>query len=186
MALSVWQTIRVWFRHTALSRLRPFAGRLFSGPFASDSAGRRKAKSWAQRLLVWGWVGPLLTAEVSRARYFIRADRHEVLAWAELRDLDGRRRVEIGSFPSVALARAACERDAQLRCRRDREERGPCRSRSTNGSDAAYDTPNWGTRTTLQTGKLPRAGDGKKGASARGHDGAPRGRRQPTGPDNRC
>jgi hypothetical protein len=25
----VWQTIRVWFRHTVLSRLRPLAGPLF-------------------------------------------------------------------------------------------------------------------------------------------------------------
>jgi hypothetical protein len=76
---------------------------------------------WAGRLLSWSVAGPLLTAEVSRARYFIRAERHEVLAHAEVRDLGGRYRIDIGSFPSVCAARAACERDAERRCRRDRE-----------------------------------------------------------------
>ena len=39
------------------------------------------------------------------------------------------RRVEIGSFPSVALAQGACERDAERRCRRDAGERGPVDAR---------------------------------------------------------
>jgi hypothetical protein len=64
-----------------------------------------------------------LEAGIARAKYFIRGERHEVIAWTKLRDLDGRRRVEIGSFRSVGEARAACEREAQLRCRRDSEER---------------------------------------------------------------
>jgi hypothetical protein len=81
-------------------------------------------RGWAQRLLAWrAGVGALLTAEISAARYFIRGG-HEVIAWAEVRDLDGRRRVEIGVFRTVAAARAACEVDAQRRCRRDGEERG--------------------------------------------------------------
>ena len=74
---------------------------------------------WASALLSWGWRGALLVSEISTARYFVRCDRCETTAWAELRDPGGRRRVEIGSFGSVALARAACERDAARRCRRD-------------------------------------------------------------------
>jgi hypothetical protein len=82
-------------------------------------------RGWARVLLSWRWAGSLLTAEISAARYFIRCDRHEAVAWAELCDVDGRRRAEVGSFRSVAEARAACERDAVARCRREREERGP-------------------------------------------------------------
>ena len=80
---------------------------------------------WASDLLTWSVAGPLLTSEVLRARYFIRIDAHEVIAWGDLRDLGGRRRVDIGSFPTVALARAACERHAAAVCRRDRDARGP-------------------------------------------------------------
>ena len=74
---------------------------------------------WASALLSWGWRGALLVSEISTARYFVRCDRCETTAWAELRDPGGRRRIEIGSFGSVALARAACELDAARRCRRD-------------------------------------------------------------------
>jgi hypothetical protein len=52
----------------------------------------------------------------------IQSERHEVLTWAEVRDLGGRRRVEIGSVPSVAAARAACEADAQRRLRRQPDD----------------------------------------------------------------
>ena len=93
--------------------LRAFCGRCGVG------------ERWASALLSWGWRGALLVSEISVARYFVRCDRCETTAWAELRDPGGRRRVEIGSFSSVALAKAAAERDAQLRCRREREERGP-------------------------------------------------------------
>ena len=72
---------------------------------------------WAQDLLCWRWAGLQVEAEISRCRYFVRGERHEVLAWAELRDISGVRRVEIGSFASVALARAACEADAERRVR---------------------------------------------------------------------
>src|SRR5258708_5382354 len=78
---------------------------------------------WAARLLEWHWAGRRWEAEVSVARYVVVGLRHEALAHAEVRDRSGRYRVEIGSFPTVALAREAAERDAQLRCRRDREER---------------------------------------------------------------
>ncbi len=74
---------------------------------------------WAQQLLAWRAAGPaLLTAEVSRALYFVASGPHEVLAHAEVREWGGRRRVEIGSFASVGEAQAACERDAERRCRR--------------------------------------------------------------------
>jgi hypothetical protein len=83
------------------------------------------ARGWAGVLLSWRWDGVLLTAEVARVRYFVRGERHEVIAWAEARDLGGRRRVEIGSFRSVGDARGACERDAERRVRREEGERGP-------------------------------------------------------------
>jgi hypothetical protein len=66
---------------------------------------------WAQELLAWrAGVGRVVSAEISAGRYFIRADRHEAIAHAEVRDVGGRRRVEIGSFRTVGEARAACER----------------------------------------------------------------------------
>jgi hypothetical protein len=77
-------------------------------------------RGWARVLLSWRACGPqLLEAEISLARYFVRGG-HEIVAHAEVRDLDGRHRVEIGSFKSVAAAQAACEQDARLRVRRDR------------------------------------------------------------------
>ena len=82
-------------------------------------------RGWARQLLTWSWRGALLVSEISTARYFVRCERCETTAWAELRDPSGRRRIEIGSFRSVTLARAACERDAVARCRREREERAP-------------------------------------------------------------
>jgi hypothetical protein len=90
-------------------------------------------RGWAQRLLEWRWSGSLLSAEISCARYFIRCDWHEALAWGEVRDPGGRYRVEVGSFPSVGLARGACERDAERRLRRDRDERGPVDVRISRG-----------------------------------------------------
>ena len=73
----------------------------------------------AQRLLAWRGAGAaLLTAEVARARYFVRVDAHEVVAWAEVPEADGRHRIDIGSFASVGKAQAACEQDAERRCRR--------------------------------------------------------------------
>jgi hypothetical protein len=67
---------------------------------------------WSGRLLSWEWRGNQLEAGISRAWYFIRAHGREVLAWCELRELGGRRRVEVGSYPSVQAAREACERHA--------------------------------------------------------------------------
>jgi hypothetical protein len=78
---------------------------------------------FARELLAWEWRPPLLTAEVSAARYVIRGERHEVLAWCEPRDIGGRRRCEIGSFGDVAAAKAACEADALQRLRREEESR---------------------------------------------------------------
>jgi hypothetical protein len=82
-----------------------------------------RERAWAGAL-PWEWRPPLLIAEVSAARYVIRGERHEVLAWCEPRDVSGRRRCEIGSYATLSAAKAACERDAAARCRRDREERG--------------------------------------------------------------
>ena len=77
-------------------------------------------RGWAQRLLEWRWVGARVEcAEVSRAKYFVRAEPHEITAHAEVRDPGGRYRVELGSHRTVALARAACEKDAAARCRRE-------------------------------------------------------------------
>jgi hypothetical protein len=41
-------------------------------------------RGWAGRLLVWWPVGRgLLAAEVAFGRYYIRGERHEVVAWGE-------------------------------------------------------------------------------------------------------
>jgi hypothetical protein len=78
---------------------------------------------WAGDLLEWRGAGGSLTAEVSCGVYFVAAGRHEVLAWCEVRDWGGKYRVEVGTFGDVAAAQAACERDAQARCRREEEVR---------------------------------------------------------------
>ena len=81
---------------------------------------------WAGDLLSWEFRPPLLIAETSAARYFVKGERHEVLAHAEIRDTCGHRRVEVGSFRDVGAAKAACEADAQMRVRAgDRDERPP-------------------------------------------------------------
>jgi hypothetical protein len=82
-------------------------------------------RGWAGDLLSWRRAGASLTAEVSRARYFIRAERHEVVAHAEVRDVGGTWRADLGSHRTVAAARAACEKDAAARCRRDPVAGGP-------------------------------------------------------------
>jgi hypothetical protein len=78
-------------------------------------------RGWAGRLLEWTWRGVQLEAEISRVKYFVRGERHEVVAWAEVREGCGRCRVKVGNFRSVAEARGACERDAVRRCRREEE-----------------------------------------------------------------
>jgi hypothetical protein len=82
-------------------------------------------RGWAGDLLSWRGAGGSLTAEVSRARYFIRTEPHEITAHAEVRDPAGRYRADLGSFATVALAQAACEKDAATRCRRDPVAGGP-------------------------------------------------------------
>jgi hypothetical protein len=79
----------------------------------------------AGNLLSWRRAGASLTAEVSRARYFIRAEPHEITAHAEVRDAGGRSRADLGSFATVALAQAACEADALRWCRRGPLAGGP-------------------------------------------------------------
>jgi hypothetical protein len=93
-----------------------FRGVLWEGSMVRDR--------WAQQLLTWTWHGNELRAEISRCRYFVRGERHEVLAWAEVRDVSGGRRVDIGSFPTVSAAKAACDLHAAARCRRDRKSAG--------------------------------------------------------------
>jgi hypothetical protein len=75
----------------------------FTGHLREASMGRDR---FAQQLLGWEWRGLQLQAEISAARYFVRGDRHEIITWCEVRDVGGGRRCDIGSFPSVTLARA--------------------------------------------------------------------------------
>ena len=82
-------------------------------------------EAWASALLTWELRRLQLVAEISRGTYRVQAFGPEVLAWAEIRDTCGHRRCEIGSFRDVAAAKAACERDAQLRVRAGERERGP-------------------------------------------------------------
>jgi hypothetical protein len=82
-------------------------------------------RGWASRLLAWRWRGLWLEGRgVARCVYFVRPVSGETLAWAEISDLGGTYRIDVGSFPNVSAARAGCEADAQRRLRRDREERG--------------------------------------------------------------
>jgi hypothetical protein len=82
-------------------------------------------RGWAGRLLEWRLSGSTLTAEVSRARYFVRSERQDVTAHAEVRDHPGGRyRLELGSFESVSAAQVACEADAARRCGRLSEGSG--------------------------------------------------------------
>lgn len=76
---------------------------------------------FAGTMLSWEWRGVQLEAALARCRYYVRGERHEAVAWAEIRDVGGARRVEVGSFPSVAAARAACERHAAGLCVREQE-----------------------------------------------------------------
>jgi hypothetical protein len=79
-----------------------------------------RERGWADRLLEWRQIGLRLEAAISRCRYFVQALPFEVVAWAETRDdAAGRYRVEIGTFATEALARAACERDAERRLRHE-------------------------------------------------------------------
>jgi hypothetical protein len=82
-------------------------------------------RDWAWNLLSWRDAGASLTAEVPRARYFVRSEPYEITAHAEVRDPAGRYRADLGSFATVALAQAACEADAQRWCRRGPLAGGP-------------------------------------------------------------
>jgi hypothetical protein len=82
-------------------------------------------RGWAARVLGWEYRPPLLVAEVARARYLLRVDPHEVIAWCELRDVSGGRRADVGSFRDVVAAKAACEQHAAARCRRDDADECP-------------------------------------------------------------
>ena len=55
----------------------------------------------------------------------VAAGPYEVQAWAEVRDWDSRRRVNIGTFAGVAGAKAACEQHAAARLRQERDDPGP-------------------------------------------------------------
>jgi hypothetical protein len=63
----------------------------------------------AGRLLEWAWQAPLLAAAISAVRHFVACGPHKVLA-CRFGTWPGRRRIDIGSCRSVALAQAACDR----------------------------------------------------------------------------
>jgi hypothetical protein len=73
---------------------------------------------WAQELLTWRWQQQQFVAEISRCRYFCRSHGREVLAWCELADISGGRRVDVGLRDG-----GGCEGGLRLhaaaRCRRD-------------------------------------------------------------------
>jgi hypothetical protein len=109
-------------------------------------ARAERERGWAQRLLEWRpmtgmqitsvWperarrgvvdVAPtaVLTAEISRLRYFIRWWGRDVQAWCEAPDLGGARRyaVGVGVFADIEQAKAACELDAQQRLQREPDD----------------------------------------------------------------
>jgi hypothetical protein len=79
---------------------------------------------FAAELLSWRWAGNQLQALIARCTYRVQAFGPEILAWAELADISGGRRCELGSFGSVSAAKAACELHAAALCRRDRSATG--------------------------------------------------------------
>jgi hypothetical protein len=82
----------------------------------------RPAEPWATTLLTWQpRERGEQAAECSRATYFVQPWGLEVLATIELHDKGGTYRLQIGSYGSVRDAKAACERDAQRRLRREAE-----------------------------------------------------------------
>jgi hypothetical protein len=71
--------------HTrASARLTP-SRHLGHPAFGSADGKAVMGDRWASRLLEWrAGVGRVVTAEISAARYSVRADQHEALAWAEV------------------------------------------------------------------------------------------------------
>ena len=79
-------------------------------------------RGWASRDTVLEWKASppsWWVAERLGGRWVIEVQACEAIARCELRVPGNRRWVDIGSFPSVAAARRACERDAVERCRRE-------------------------------------------------------------------
>jgi hypothetical protein len=68
MGLGVWQTMRVGFQHTVLSRLRPLAGPLsFSGSALGLDAGERALR--AAGLPLWSPDQLRIFTQTSQAKY---------------------------------------------------------------------------------------------------------------------
>jgi hypothetical protein len=86
---------------------------------------------WAQQLLTWTWAGNQLRSQIARCTYHVQAFGPEILAWAMRADISGGRRVDVGSYPTVSAAKAACDLHAAALCRREADgtivppERGP-------------------------------------------------------------
>jgi hypothetical protein len=98
--------------------------RLRSGQNLAGGSGKM-SRGWAGELLTWQQAPLWQEAETGRAKYFVAVGPYEVQAWAEVRDWDGRRRVNIGTFAGVAGAKAACEQHAAARLQRERDDPGP-------------------------------------------------------------
>jgi hypothetical protein len=78
-ARAIWHT-------RASARLTPSRHHLNRPPAFGSADGKAvMGDRWASRLLEWrAGVGRVVTAEISAARYSVRADQHEALAWAEV------------------------------------------------------------------------------------------------------
>jgi hypothetical protein len=87
--------------------------------------GVERERGWAGELLTWQQAPLWQEAETGRAKYFVAAGPYEVQAWAEVRDWDGRRRINIGTFAGVAEAKAACDAHAAARLRREKDAATP-------------------------------------------------------------
>lgn len=72
----------------------------------------RVDRGWAAAQLSWEWHGVCLEASIARCRYYVLPRGRELIVWGELREPGGRKRIDIGSFPDVGQAKAACERHA--------------------------------------------------------------------------
>lgn len=98
--------------------------RVRTGQNLAGGAGK-VSRGLAGELLTWQQAPLWLEAETGRAKYFVARGPYEVQAWAEVRDWDGRRRVNIGTFAGVAEAKAACEQHAAARLQQKRDDPGP-------------------------------------------------------------